>query len=127
MAKRSNQKGPSQCPIINLSTAARGPFKSSGTLGAFVSLCVVIALAFAFSITRGAADPVKPPYIQFIGHTADLTDAEYSADGKRVLTASSDKTARIWNAANGVLAGDVERPYGGGADGAFQPRRVRAF
>ncbi|HEY0146000.1 MAG TPA: hypothetical protein VGB93_07590, partial [Methylovirgula sp.] len=80
----------------------RGPHNISGALSALVSVCSIVALGLAFTITRGATDPVKPPYIQFIGHTADLTDAEYSADGKRVLTASSDKTARIWNAANGV-------------------------
>ncbi len=32
------------------------------------------------------------------GHEGGVTSAAFSADGKRVVTASSDKTARVWNA-----------------------------
>ncbi len=35
------------------------------------------------------------------GHTAAVLAASFSPDGTRVLTASSDKTARIWNATTG--------------------------
>jgi WD40 repeat protein len=36
------------------------------------------------------------------GHTADVNHAEWSADGTRVLSASADGTARIWDARRGV-------------------------
>ena len=35
------------------------------------------------------------------GHTGTVQSAVFSPDGQRILTASSDKTARLWNAANG--------------------------
>ena len=36
------------------------------------------------------------------GHLADVTAAAFSPDGKRVVTASDDGTARIWDAATGA-------------------------
>ena len=43
------------------------------------------------------------------GHGAQVYDAAFSPDGKRIVTASADNTARIWNAATGetmaVLSG----------------------
>jgi WD40 repeat protein len=35
------------------------------------------------------------------GHTRSTTSAEFSPDGKRIVTASQDGTARIWDAASG--------------------------
>jgi WD40 repeat protein len=46
---------------------------------------------------------------RFEGHGAQVYDATFSPDGKRIVTASADNTARIWNAATGetmaVLSG----------------------
>jgi hypothetical protein len=39
----------------------------------------------------------------FVGHTARLRRADFSADGKWVVTGSDDKTARIWDIATGTL------------------------
>jgi len=52
------------------------------------------------------------------GHTDHVTDAAFSADGKRVVTASEDNTARIWDAENGreihVLKGHNNGVYRAG-------------
>ncbi len=37
------------------------------------------------------------------GHREDLTEASFSPDGRWVLTASNDATARVWNASTGKL------------------------
>jgi WD40 repeat protein len=35
------------------------------------------------------------------GHEGSVFSAEFSPDGTRIVTASADKTARIWDAATG--------------------------
>ncbi|PWT90273.1 MAG: hypothetical protein C5B56_05725 [Proteobacteria bacterium] len=35
------------------------------------------------------------------GHSADITALQFSRDGRRVLTASNDKTARVWDSRTG--------------------------
>ena len=42
------------------------------------------------------------------GHSAAVRDAAFSPDGQRIVTASWDKTARVWNAANGQLVAKLE-------------------
>lgn len=38
-----------------------------------------------------------------IGHTGEVNSAIFSTDGKRILTCSEDKTAKIWDASTGIL------------------------
>src|SRR5208282_1583497 len=41
---------------------------------------------------------VSPPMSTIlIGHTGDVVDASFSADGQRLVTASKDNTARVWD------------------------------
>jgi WD40 repeat protein/DNA-binding SARP family transcriptional activator len=40
---------------------------------------------------------------EFIGHTARIANAAFSADGRLVATSSNDETARIWDVATGTL------------------------
>jgi WD40 repeat protein len=44
------------------------------------------------------------PLASFAGHTNDIRTAEFSPDGKQVLTASLDDTARLWNTDGEQLA-----------------------
>jgi hypothetical protein len=39
-------------------------------------------------------------------HDAGVYSAQFSADGQRVVTASGDKTARVWDAATGKALGE---------------------
>jgi WD40 repeat protein/transcriptional regulator with XRE-family HTH domain len=49
-------------------------------------------------------------------HTDAVNDVAYSPDGKRLITGSSDKTAKIWDAASGkellTLSGHTDQVYG---------------
>src|SRR5262245_5948450 len=42
------------------------------------------------------------------GHTKALRSAEFSPDGKTVVTASEDKMARVWDSATGNLLATME-------------------
>ena len=50
-------------------------------------------------LEQGLAQSVKPKRLS--GHTSAVTSARWSPDGKQILTASDDKTARIWDASTG--------------------------
>jgi WD40 repeat protein len=39
----------------------------------------------------------------FIGHSDDVNSTVFSPDGKKMLTASDDKTARLWDVTNGKM------------------------
>ncbi len=44
--------------------------------------------------------------VELVGHTNDITSLTFSADSSRLLTASSDRTARIWR----ITSGEPEGP-----------------
>src|SRR5262249_54692177 len=46
--------------------------------------------------------------VTFEGHTGPIFSAVFSPDGSEVLTASSDKTARIWDAATGKVIAELK-------------------
>ncbi|HZF11033.1 MAG TPA: CHAT domain-containing protein, partial [Thermoanaerobaculia bacterium] len=52
-------------------------------------------------LEKALANPVQTATLT--GHTDAVVAASFSPDGTRVVTASDDKTARIWNAATGQL------------------------
>ena len=41
------------------------------------------------------------PFSKLTGHSDTLTSAAFFADGRRVVTASADHTARVWDAETG--------------------------
>ena len=57
-----------------------------------VSLTVCTYFLFVGSLQ--AADD---PFIELKGHTDIVWSAAFSPDGKKIVTGSADKTARIWD------------------------------
>lgn len=55
------------------------------------------------------------------GHTLDVTSVEFSSDGRFLVTASSDKDARIWDAATGAHVRLLRRHFGPVAGASFSP------
>ncbi len=50
----------------------------------------------------------QPKLMLPIGHTEEITSARFSPDGKKVVTVSADKTAKIWDAESGALLADLK-------------------
>ena len=71
------------------------------------------------------------------GHTSVLRSVAYSADGRRIVTASADGTTRVWDAATGSVLAVLSRHAGRVNAAAFLPngwivsagedRSVRAY
>jgi WD40 repeat protein/uncharacterized caspase-like protein len=49
----------------------------------------------------------QPRLMLPIGHTAGVTSAAFSPDGKEIATASNDNTAKIWDAETGILLANL--------------------
>ena len=56
---------------------------------------------------------------RFEGHGAQVYDATFSPDGKRIVTASADNTARIWDAATGATIAVLNGHSGSVLSAAF--------
>jgi WD40 repeat protein len=56
---------------------------------------------------------------------ATIHTAVFSPDGRRILTASADKTARLWDAATGAQIGEPMRHNDEVVDAAFSPDGAR--
>jgi len=60
-------------------------------------------------------------FLELKGHTATVFSAAFSPDGKKVVTASFDRTARIWNAESGEVLRTLEGHTGVLRAAVFSP------
>jgi WD40 repeat protein len=58
---------------------------------------------------------------RLLGHQLAIHSAHFSADGKRVVTASTDETARVWESATGVEVYTLRGHNGVVHDACFSP------
>ena len=63
---------------------------------------------------------------QTMQHEAEVKAAQFSPDGRRVVTASSDYTARLWDGTTGQAVGEPMQHDGAVTSAQFSPdgRRV---
>ncbi len=59
--------------------------------------------------------------ITLSGHTADINSVAFSPDGRFVVTASADGTARVWDAATGASRGELRGHSGSVNSASFSP------
>ena len=69
-------------------------------------VCFVIGLIICFYYPASFAQ--NPKLILPVGHTSMITSANFSADGKYIVTASLDLTAKIWNGSDGKLLNELK-------------------
>ena len=71
-------------------------------------------IAWVWSAARG-------PALALRGHRDAVLDIAFSADGRRIVTASRDHTARVWDAETGGAARDLDLPRGARRIGTVVP------
>jgi WD40 repeat protein len=100
---------------------------------AFGQLDTALQLAVA-AAERSPSEPaeyalrtvLQGPLVHLILHHAGpVYVASFSPDGKRIVTASADKTARVWDAATGQLVATLSGHTGPVNDAAFSPDGTR--
>ena len=86
--------------------------RASSTLTISATWLIVGMAANSARIHASGVQDVAPRLVVSTGHSSMLGSVAFSADGRRVLTGSWDKTARLWD----VESGELIRVFGGHAD-----------
>ena len=80
-----------------------------------------ILLLCAFVAANEQTFSQQPRLVLPIGHTGSLTSANYSPDGKYIVTTGSDKTGKVWTAAGGKLLFVLKGHTDNVCSGMFSP------
>ncbi len=86
--------------------------------------------AFSVEKTSQAREAIAHAFpqklVELEGHSGQVFSAAFSPDGQRIVTASDDKTARLWNAATGEIIAKLEGHSARVNSAAFSPDGQRA-
>jgi WD40 repeat protein len=69
---------------------------------------IFFTFCYLFIVAHSVLSAQQPKLVLPIGHTNFVDNACFFPDGKKVLTASADKTAKIWDAQSGALLADLK-------------------
>jgi len=69
----------------------------------------------------GEKKPSEPDSVKLEGHTGDINSIAFSPDGRFVVTASADGTARVWEAATGKSVGELRGHTNSVNSASFSP------
>jgi eukaryotic-like serine/threonine-protein kinase len=115
----SDARGAAQQASAALRASLSRQYVGNGTRALQAGDHTLAMLWFAEALALDAGDPERtrahrmrlantwrltPRLVGLYRHDLPLTGADITADGKRVVTASYDRTARIWDVATGELA-----------------------
>jgi WD40 repeat protein len=87
-------------PSLSGETRGKSPLKQVVALWAIAAVLIVGGVTYLAILSQTASGRLLAT---FQGHTGPLVSAVFSPDGRRVLTASYDNTARLWEVATGRL------------------------
>ena len=81
----------------------------------------LLYIVLAICLFVNNAQSQEPKLILPIGHTNEVNYAQFSTDGKRILTVSEDKTAKIWESETGKILANLKGHKSGILKGYFSP------
>src|SRR5256885_1563580 len=81
---------------------------------------VILLFCFFFNFWQ-ITNAQQPKLMLPIGHAENVVTATFSTDGKYIVTASWDKTAKVWNAVSGQLVSNLVGHTKGLYNASFSP------
>ena len=91
-------------------------YEPASTLAPETAVAVLNDLRIPLPIAR-----FPPPEATLQGHEGAVTSAQFSPDGTRLVTASDDKTARLWETESGKLLATLQGHEGAVYSAQFSP------
>ena len=102
---------------VSISRSVVALLRSGQSVSRFWLRRVVTAILLSAHLLAGAAENAPLLRIETGTHTASIRSLAVDADGQIMLTASDDKTARLWRLSDGQPIGVLRPPIGPGNEG----------